>query len=95
MAVAVEMVFKGTTLSQYDEVMKKMGLSEPDSQTPAGALFHWVTQTGDGIKVVDVWESAEQFDRFAAEKIGPITQEVGIGAPPEMTRYEVHNYLAG
>ena len=58
-----------------------------------GGLFHWVTKTGDGIRVVDVWESREAFDRFAQEKIGPITQEVGIPSAPELTFYEVHNYL--
>ncbi len=94
MAVAIEMTFKGATLSQYDEVMEKMGLAGGDTR-PEGALFHWVTATPDGLKVVDVWETAEQFDRFAAEQIGPITQEVGIPGPPAMTRHEVHNYLGG
>jgi len=94
-AVAIEMVFKGATLDQYDQVMQKMGLSSPGSDRPDGALFHWVAKTSDGIKVVDVWESAEQFDSFAAEQIGPFTQEVGIAGPPEMTRHELHNYLGG
>lgn len=95
MAVAIEMNFKGATLSQYDQVMQKMGLASASSEPPEGALFHWVAETADGIKVVDVWESDEQYDRFAAEQIGPITQEVGIPAPPEMTRHQVHNYLGG
>jgi len=30
---------------------------------------------------------------FPVEQIGPISAEVGIPAPPEMTFYEVHNYL--
>ena len=45
-----------------------------------------------GIRVVDVWQSAEQFQHFADNQIGPIAQEVGM-APPEVQMYEVHNYL--
>ena len=58
-----------------------------------GGLFHWVTKTSDGIRVTDVWESQEDFDKFAEEKIGPITQAVGIQAQPEIQYFDVHNYL--
>jgi hypothetical protein len=88
MAVAITMDFAGGTLEQYDRVMELMELDG----TPPGALFHWVASTGDGIRVVDVWETQEQFDRFAAEKIGPTSAQVGID-PPTMAVHEVHNYL--
>ncbi len=92
MAVAIEMNFAGATLDQYDQVMKKMGLS-PEAPPPDGAIFHWVAATDDGIHVVDVWETREQFDRFAQEQIGPYTREVGIESEPEMRFYDVHNRL--
>ena len=94
MAVAFKMKFEGATLEQYDRVMELMGLDQGDS-SPDGAVFHWVSATDDGIVVVDVWESDEQFNKFAAEQIGPYTQQVGIPAPPVITRYEVHNTLVG
>jgi hypothetical protein len=93
MAVAVEMEFEGATLEQYDQVIEKMGL-EPGGDTPAEALFHWVTETDNGIKVVDVWETREAFDRFAEEQIGPYSAEVGIPNPPQPRYHEVHNHLA-
>ncbi len=92
MAVAVEMDFTGATIEQYDEVIAKMGFSRGGKGAPRG-LFHWVAQTDDGIRVVDVWESKVDFERFADEQIGPYTQEVGIPAPPEIRFREVHNYL--
>lgn len=58
-----------------------------------GGLFHWVTKTADGIRVIDVWASREEFEKFAQEKIGPITQEVGVPGPPSVTFFTVHNYL--
>ena len=95
MAVAIEMDFKGATLEQYDEVMKLMGLADGTRPLPAGAIFHWVAKTDDGIRVVDVWETREAFDQFAAEQIGPFTQQAGIAAPPETTYRDVHNHLGG
>jgi hypothetical protein len=92
MPVAVVMDFKDGTLEQYDAVIEKMGF-EPGGAGAAGGLFHWVTATDDGIRVTDVWESAEQFQQFADEQIGPISQEVGVPAPPDVTFYDVHNYL--
>jgi hypothetical protein len=94
MAVAIEMNFKGATLEQYDEVIKLMGLDDPNAPTPEGAMFHWAAKTDDGIRVVDVWETKEQFDKFAQEQIGPYSQQAGIAGPPEMTYREVHNTLS-
>jgi hypothetical protein len=82
MAVAVEMDFAGATLEQYGEVMKLMSLDDGSRQMPNGGMFHWVAKTDDGIRVVDVWESKEQFARFAPAEIGPYTQQAGVPNPP-------------
>jgi hypothetical protein len=92
MAVAVEMTFEGSTLAQYDEVMGMMGLHQ-GGPTPPGAISHWVAQTDDGLRIVDVWETKEAYETFAAEQIGPFSQAAGFPGPPEITYYEVHNYL--
>ena len=91
MAVGVVIDCKGATLDQYDEALAKMGRT-PRGRGAPGSLFHWVTATGDGIRVTDVWETREQFEKFAGEQIGPITAEVGFPVPPEITFYDVHNY---
>ncbi len=92
MPVAVEMNFSGATIDQYDQILQKMGLT-PGGSTPPGAISHWVAKTDDGVRVVDVWETREQFDRFAQEQIGPYSKEVGLEGEPEMRFYDVHNYL--
>jgi hypothetical protein len=73
-------------LDQYDQVLAGMGL------TP-GALFHWITETDGGVRVTDVWEAREQFDRFAEEQIGPRSSEVGMPPPSNVEFHEVHNHL--
>jgi hypothetical protein len=92
MAVGVQMEFRGATLAQYDQVVEKMGF-QPGGPGAPGSLFHWVTQTETGIRVTDVWETREQFEGFANEKIRPYAAEVGIPEPPQVTFWEVHNYL--
>jgi hypothetical protein len=92
MAVAIEMTFRGATLDMYDQVIQKMGLAQ-GSPLPPGGITHWAAQTDDGIRVVDVWETREQFDSFAEEQIGPYSQEAGFPGPPEIKAYDVHNYL--
>ena len=92
MAIAVQLSFSGGTLEQYDEVIKRMGFTKAGKGAPGG-LFHWVTKTDEGLRVTDVWTDRETFEKFAQEQIGPITQEVGVPGPPEVTFFEVHNYL--
>jgi hypothetical protein len=92
MAIAVELLFKGT-LDQYDRVVKKMGFTPRGNGAPH-ALFHWVAKTQDGFVVVDVWDSKAEFDKFAQTRIGPLSAEEGL-APPIVKVHEVHNYLFG
>jgi len=93
MAIGVHIDFgAGATLEQYDQVIQTMGY-RPGGPGGPGCLFHWVTKTANSIRVTDVWETKEQFDKFAEEKIGPVTQEVGVPGPPQIQFFEVHNYL--
>ena len=88
----MQLDFAGATAEQYDQVIAKMGF-RPEGAGGPGGMFHWVTVTDSGLRVTDVWETKELFEKFAAEKIGPISQEVGFPAPPEIQFFGVHNYL--
>ena len=91
MAIAVQLDFGGGTLEQYDRVVGVMGLT-PGGPGAPGGLFHWVTKTDDGIRVVDVWQDRETFERFAEERIGPSMAQAGVELQPEITFFEVHSY---
>jgi len=92
MTIAVRMEFDGATLAQYDEVIGKMGLS-PEGPGPAGSISHWAAAADNGIVVTDVWQSREQYEKFANEQIGPLSKEAGIAGPPKVTFYDVHSYF--
>jgi hypothetical protein len=76
MAVAFKLRFTGATIEQYDEVIELMGFTGGTADAD-GAIFHWVAKTDDGLLVVDVWESDEQFERFSEEQIVPYTHRPG------------------
>jgi len=77
------MTFRGATLDQYDQILQKMGL-EQGGPTPPGAISHFVTKTDDGVRVVDVWESQEVFQRFAEEQIGRTRVKWASRASPRL-----------
>ena len=79
------------TLEQYDEGIYRW-VRAPRMRR-ARKRVHWVTKTADGIRVTDVWETQEDFEKFSEEKIGPITQAVGVQGQPEIEYFDVHNYL--
>jgi hypothetical protein len=56
------------------------------------AFSHVAAQTPDGIVVVDVWDSAESFGRFAEEQLAPSAEAAGL--PPLEPRFvPVHNHI--
>lgn len=90
MAVGLIIEIPGMTPEMYDEVNGKA--NAPDDP-PDGLLFHMAGPSDGGWRVVDAWESRAAFDRFAAEKLGPILSELtgGQAPPPEPVEFNVHN----
>jgi hypothetical protein len=94
MTIGVQIDFPGATLDQYDQAIERMGYL-PGGPSARHELFHWVTKTDSGIRVVDVWDSREAYEEFAEERIRPVASEVGIPEPPKVQFFEVYNYFAG
>jgi len=92
--VAVQLDFDGATLYQYDEINERIGLLPGGPPGASEELFHWVTGTDNGFRVIDVWQSRKAFELFAQDKLGPAFREIGLG-PPAIRFYRVHNYFAG
>ena len=90
MATAIMLEFQGATLEQYDQILKLMNLQ---GQTPPQALFHVCGTMEGGIRIVDVWDSAEAFEKFSQEQIAPFSKQVGLTQPPKVATWPVHNIL--
>ena len=95
MAVAFIMSFENDgriALDLYDRVCAEMGVND---RAPEGLVYHWAakTETG-GLRVVDVWTSQADFDRFFHELLGPAFAKLEVPKPVVET-FEVHNTIAG
>jgi hypothetical protein len=93
MTIAVIQDFEGATLEQYDSVIDKMSITPGGEHSDPGCFFHWVTRTDTGIRVVDVWQTREQFDSWIADQVVPNALEAGFPKPPHNTFHEVHAYF--
>jgi hypothetical protein len=93
MTIAVIQDFDGATLEQYDRVIAQMGLTPGGKHSSPGCLFHWVAKTDDGIRVVDVWSSREEFDAFYADQVVPDALEAPFPSPPRNVFYDVHTHF--
>lgn len=81
--MAVAVIVQAGTRENYDRVAERINAEG----VPEGAIIHTATETPDGVRIMDVWESREAFERFMEEKVGPIGEELGIemtGPPPEI-----------
>lgn len=91
MPIMMVLYVKGGTLGQYDQATKEIFGTLQPSELPNGLLSHAVAETGEGVRVVDVWASKEDFDAFGA-KLLPALQHAKV-PPTEPKIYEVHNFL--
>ena len=87
MPVVVTQEFEATR-DEYEAVNAKIG-----DGTPEGLILHAVSDLGgDRWKLVDVWESAENFQSFVQNQLIPAIAEVNPDAPqaPEPEILEIH-----
>jgi hypothetical protein len=91
MALTISFSPKGMTTAKYDECIRL--LAAAGAGAPSGRLFHTCYGPPNQLKVVDIWASQEQFDKFGATLM-PILGSLGIdpGAPDIQPQ---HNSITG
>jgi hypothetical protein len=62
-----------SSLAEYDSVLSELG-SEPI----AGRKQHYAGEDAGALVTVDVWESRADADRFAAERLFPAFERLGL-----------------
>jgi hypothetical protein len=68
----------------------------PGGPLPPDGLFHYVKKMEGGIRVINVWESEEDFGEFVVNRLSPLLEEIGVPASAiDIQVFEIHNYLAG
>ena len=81
------------TVELYDAVNEKLDAYDTP---PQGLLVHAAgAKEGGGFRIVDIWESAEDMERFTNERLRPAIEEVAGGDAPEADPplvYELHDF---
>lgn len=69
-------------------------LSGEVQQEPEGLILHASAEKGPIMRIIDVWESKEAFERFEREILLPALARIGAGPgdePPPREEFEVHS----
>jgi hypothetical protein len=90
--VAVAMMVDNPEGSQelYEQIRAALGLEKP-----AGGIFHIAGPSPNGgWRVIEVWESEEEANRFFQERFFPALQKLGISrTAPKREFWPVHNAM--
>ncbi|HEY0417115.1 MAG TPA: hypothetical protein VGC78_12080 [Gaiellaceae bacterium] len=91
MAVVMSMSWPTISQAEYDKAREVVGWEREPAQ---GGRNHiaWF-EPGGGLRVVDIWESQEDFDRFANERLMPGLAQAGLlegKGEPEVTFAPLH-----
>jgi hypothetical protein len=91
MAFTITFTPTGMTTAKYDEVMRR--LDAAGASAPAGRHYHTCFGSPEGLRVVDVWETMDHFEKFGGTLV-PILTSLGIevGAPDVQPQ---HNEVRG
>jgi hypothetical protein len=91
MPFVVRFVPKSMSSQQYDDVINR--LNAAGAGAPQGRLFHVAFGSSDALRVSDIWDTQENFERFG-QTLMPILQEAGVDpGTPELI--ETHSIIAG
>jgi hypothetical protein len=90
--VAVAMMVDNPEGSEevYDKIRAQLGLEKP-----AGGIFHVAGPSPHGgWRVIEVWESEEEANRFFQDRFIPTLQTLGLSGPlPAREFWPVHNAM--
>ena len=93
MAIGLRLDFANLGLEDYDRVCEALNFP---GDWPDGLLAHVAAEVDGRLRVMDVWESRERFDRFVEERLQAAMREaVGDQAePPEIAQTELHAFYS-
>ena len=91
MATVMLMHWPEVSKEQYERARSEVRW---ETDTPQGAKFHVAWFADDGFHVLDLWDSAEDFQKFVETRLNPATQRIGIKGEPKVEFAEAHAIFA-
>jgi hypothetical protein len=91
MATVMMMHWPEVSKEQYEKARKEVNW---EGNVPNGAKFHVAWFGQDGLRVLDLWESQQEFERFVEQRLMPAVQKIGIQGQPKVEFAEAHAIFA-
>jgi len=91
MATVMTMHWPEVSREQYEAVRRSVNW---ENDVPKGAKFHVAWFGDDGFHVVDLWESAADFQSFVQDRLTPGVQQAGVSGEPKVVLAESHAIFA-
>jgi hypothetical protein len=91
MAIVMNLKWKGMTPEMYDKAKE---IVDWEGRPAPGAMYHCASFEADYAYVTDVWESAEDFERFVETRLMPCFTSLGVTTQPEVTIRPAHGIWA-
>ena len=91
MPVVMSMKWSGVTPEQYEKARKA---SNYETDVPKGAIYHVAAFDKEGMRVTDVWETADDFNNFVKTRLMPAVQQIGMKGEPKVEILPAHAVFA-
>jgi hypothetical protein len=88
--VAVALLFDRIPygVDDYEAIRRQIGAVA--REPPQGAVFHMAGPGPDGWRVIEVWESLEDAERFERLQLAPVLAALGLPPRPAPQVWDVH-----
>jgi len=90
MAIVLNLSWPGITPDAYDEMLSVV---DWEGRPADGGIFHVAWFDDEGLRATDVWESAQAWDTFFKERLGPALQQLGVEGEAKVELAQVHRYF--
>ena len=91
MATVMTMHWPEVTEAQYEQARREV---DWEGNVPQGAKFHVAWFAGDGFRVLDIWESQADCERFLSGRLTPAVKRIGIAGQPKVEFAPAHAIFA-
>lgn len=81
----------GMTAEEYGRVMNRLGVEHDPA---LGIYIHMTAKTDSGFRVIEVWESGEEFEAFLANRLAPAAEAEHVVREMHVRIEPLHNLFA-
>jgi hypothetical protein len=91
MATMMLMHWPEATKEHYEAARKQVNW---ENDRAPGGKFHVAWFASDGLHVLDLWDTPQDFQRFAETRLLPVTRKLGLATQPKVEFFTPQSVFA-